>query len=231
MRTAEKTRREVFTRTLLPHVLRAFFVLAVCILSLFVHEAASFAQAPPPPPPPRGRPEPPRLDADAVADHLQKVRGQLAHVRTSSGDVDKLLAAARRALASADRKLKSRDIPSADRMVAAADAFVRAAEHTSHVAEGPKGPVPPAREIADHLQRVYFRLEQADFFAGRSTDVDAKALPTIARNYYEQARKAYDEGSWFAADEYAKSADDTVRGLENLAQAAAPEPPRPPGPG
>ena len=116
-------------------------------------------------------------------------------------------------------------------MVAAADAFVTRRNILLTSRRRPGGPVPPAREIADHLQRVYFRLEQADFFAGRSTDVDAKALPTIARNYYEQARKAYDEGSWFAADEYAKSADDTVRGLENLAQAAAPEPPRPPGPG
>lgn len=97
-----------------------------------------------------------------------------------------------------------------------------------HVTEGPKGPLPQSREIADHLQRVYFRLQQADYFADASGDPDAKTLPFLARKFYEDARMAYDTGNWIPADEYAKSADDTIRGLENLAQAAAPEPPPPP---
>ena len=77
---------------------------------------------------------------------------------------------------------------------------------------------------------MYFRLQQADFFANSSGETEAKALPALARKFYEQARKAYDSGNWFAADESAKAADDTIRGLENLAQATVPEPPRPPGP-
>ena len=76
---------------------------------------------------------------------------------------------------------------------------------------------------AEHLQRVYFRLQQADYFA-RNTGEDAKQLPELARKFYERALQAYDRRDWRAADEFAKSADDTIRGLENLAQAAIPPP-------
>jgi hypothetical protein len=145
-------------------------------------------------------------------------------------DSERLISTARRELGRAEEKLRGNQLYAADRLQAASDAFMHAAEHSVHLDEGPKGPVPQATEIADHLQRVYFRLQQADFFAGSSGETDAKALPALARRFYEQARKAYDSGSWFVADEYAKSADDTIRGLENLPQAAVPEPPRPPGP-
>ena len=65
--------------------------------------------------------------------------------------------------------------------------------------------MPQAPEIADHLRRIYFRLQQAEYFAGASGDPDAKALPPVARRFYDDARKAYDTGNWFTADEYAKA--------------------------
>jgi hypothetical protein len=158
------------------------------------------------------------------------VRRHLEEVKPRDPDCEKLLAIARRTLDRADQKAQAKDLLATDRLIAAVDAFLHAAEQPSHLAGGPKGPVPQAREVADHLQRVYFRLEQADFFAGSSGEADAESLPALARKSYEHARKAYDSGRWFAADEYAKSADDTIRGLENLAQAAVPEPPPPPRP-
>jgi hypothetical protein len=207
---------------------RACFLVLVCMFNSALGETLWSRQGPPPPlPPPHGHPGPPRLDASSVAIHLKKVRRHLEDVKPRDADCEELLAIARRALDRADQKTQARDFFESDRLISAADAFLRACERPIHLVQGPKGPVPQPRDIADRLQRIYFRLQQADYFATASGMADAKSLPPVARKFYEQARKAYDSGSWFAADEYAKSADDTVRGLENLAQASVPEPPRP----
>jgi hypothetical protein len=185
-------------------------------------------QGPPPPePPPRGRPGPPRLDSRAIDDHIQKVRRHLQEVKPKDQDCEMLLALAGRNLDKAEEKAHGNDLFVADRLIVASDAFIRAAEHPLHVEEGPKGPRPDAEEIAGHLQGVYFRLQQSDFFARTSGDEKAKQLPGLARRFYEKSLQAYDKNDWFGADEFAKSADDTIRGLENLAQAATPPPPRP----
>src|SRR5579862_341210 len=133
---------------------------------------------------------------------------------------------ARVTLDRATHALRANDLTRADRLEAAAESFRRAVEHQQHIGGSEKRPGPQlqAREIADHLQKVYFRLQQADFFVSASGEEDAKALPSIARRFYEQARQAYDKSAWAEADEYAKSADDALHGLENLAQAAQQEP-------
>ena len=177
---------------------------------------------PPPPRPPGTRPGPPRLTEQDVQQRIRTVRERLAQCKPKSEDGERLISMARQELEQAEMDLRSNKLYAADRLQAASDAFLHAAEHSVHLEEGSKGPTPQPVEIAEHLQRIYFRLQQVDFFASTSGDTDAKLLPGLARKFYEQARKAYDDGSWFAADEYAKSADDTTRGLENMAQAAAP---------
>lgn len=114
-------------------------------------------------------------------------------------------------------------------MVAASDAFVDAEEHQRGLRGGPQGPgpVPRAPDIAEHLQHVYFHLEQVDYFARTSGDNDTRPLPELARRLYERALRTYDSGDWLEAENLAKAADDTIRGLEDLAQAATPLPPRP----
>ncbi len=208
----------------------SLFVLLCVLVCAPVEVLWSRQGPPPPPPPPHSPPGPPRLDAPSVAGHLQKVRRHLDEVKPRDADCEELLAIARRTLDRAGQKAQTKDFVGADRLISAADAFLHASEHPIHLVEGPKGPVPQPGDIADHLQRVYFRLQQADYFAAASGETDAKAMPALARTFYEQARKAYDSGSWFAADESTKSVDDIVRGLENLAQASVPEPPRPPEP-
>jgi hypothetical protein len=208
--------------------LRSFCFLFVGILSCGFVQPNWSQQPPPVPGPPPGRPGPPKLDSVSVLEHLEKIRLQLKDVKQGGPDVEVLAKAAHHTLDIASERAKARDYFGADRRIAAADAFLRAAAHPTHVTEGPKGPVPQPREIADHLQRVYFRLQQAEYFANASGDPDAKSLPPVARRLYENARKAYDSGNWFTADEFAKSADDTIHGLEDLAQAAAPAPPSPP---
>ncbi len=208
---------------------RALCILFAAIVSCGFTRSSRSQQPPsaaPPPPPPH--PAPPNSDSTSVAEHLEKVRHQLEDLKSGGADIEILVKAAHHALNAASEKTRAKDYFGADRRIVAADDFRRAAEHLMNVRAGPKGPAPQAREIADHLQRVYFRLQQADYFAGASSDADAKSLPAVARKSYEDARKSYDAGNWFTAGEYAKSADDTIHGLENLAQAAAPGPPPPP---
>jgi hypothetical protein len=208
-----------------------FVVLLVWTLNFAGAESLWAQQGPPPPPPPpHGRPGPPRLDARAIVDHIQKVRRHLEEIKPNDQDREMLLALARRNLDRAEEKAHANDLFVADRLVTASDAFVRAAERPLHLEEGPKapkGPHPDAEEIATHLQRVYFRLQQADYFAQASGDENAKQLPGLARKFYEKSLQAYDEQNWLEAEECARSADDTIRGLENLAQSATPLPPRP----
>jgi len=49
---------------------------------------------------------------------------------------------------------------------------------------------------------------------------------SLARQYYQRAAQSYDRSDFRGADEYGKTAEELVRTLENLAQAAtlAPQP-------
>lgn len=179
---------------------------------------------PPGPGPGPGAPPP----GGAVA-----VRRKLAEVRPLGPIEEKLLALARMYLERSDRAATKNRFASGRDLVAA-DALVHAAEHQQHIAEqlGP-GP-PPKDEIARHLERVYFRLQQADYFVRQSADVNAKTIAEFARQYYQSALRAQDRSEPRRADECAKSADDLMRVLESLAQATVPGPPspgpRPPAP-
>jgi hypothetical protein len=205
-----------------------FIGLLVCMLNCTGAEPLRSQQGPPPPkPPPRGRPGQSRLDSRAIDDHIQRVRRHLQEVKPKDQDCEKLLALAGRYLDKAEEKAHGNDLFVADRMVDASDALLHAAEHSLYLEGGPKGPRPNAGEIAGHLQGVYFRLQQADFFARTSGDENAKQLPGLARKFYERSLQAYDRSDWLIADDLAKSADDTIRALENLAQAATQPPLRP----
>lgn len=201
-------------------VLLSLSVIAFCLSTC----AVLWSQQPPPPPAPRVRPGPPRLDRAGIADHIEGVRRQLEESRSNDPDDEILVAEARRLLTKGEERLRANDVIVADRLVAASDAFVHATEHSRHLQQGPRGRLPQPTQIAGHLQHVYFHLQQADYFAGTIGDQDAKRFPGLARKFYERALQAYDRGDWRAAEEFAKSADDSIRGLENLAQAATPAP-------
>jgi hypothetical protein len=210
-------------------VISVYFL--VCLFVVIPSGAYLARQAAPPPPaPPRPGTGPPRPEPRDIVRHLQDIRWGLDHVDQRDADSDRVIGIARRILLAADQKLKSKDFLTADRLVGAADAFLHVAQHLSRLIERPQGPMPQRQEISEHLQHVYFRLQQVDFFSRSSADPDGEELSTLARKYYEQSRKQYDARNWFSSDEYAKSADDLVRGLENLAQAATPQPPLPPRP-
>ncbi len=228
LRTRAHIRCERMRSTRGAPALLIFIVLLVCILNFAWAESLWSRQGPPPPPPPpRGGPGPPRLDSRAIADHIQTLLRRLEEIKPGDQDCETLLAVARRSLDKAEEKAHSNDLFVAHRLIAASDAFLHAAGHSQLLEEGPRGPGLQTQEIAEHLQHIYFRLQQADYFAQSSGNPGAMPFPGLARKFYERALQAYDRGDWFAADQYAKTSHDTIHGLENLAQAATALPPRP----
>ena len=194
---------------------------------LLVSSLVLSAQRPPPPGPP-GPPKPPGL---GVRDHIADVRRKLKYVKPVNLTSERALNYSREFIDDADRALRAGQPFAADRLAEAADALLHIAEHQEHLREGagPAGP-PPPDAIKDHLQRVYFRTQQADYFLNQSHDARAVSFAKWTRDFYQLALRAYDHKDMLAADENAKCADEVVRALENLAQASTPTPNPPPPP-
>jgi len=116
----------------------------------------------------------------------------------------------------------------ADRTLAGAEALVRACDHLEHLKNPPGPPPPPAEAVSRHLADVYFRTREADYFLQEIHDSSASPLVPLARRYYQRAVESCDRSDFRAADEYGKMAEELVRTLESLAQAAtlAPQPRR-----
>ena len=189
---------------------------------------------PQPPTPPRP-PQPGPPDAKRVTQRIVDMRRKIEKTPTVSTTASRALEYSRFYLQRAETALRAQHPFAADRMAAAADALIHIAEHQEHLRSngGPKGP-PPLPEVRRHLERVYFQLQQADYFLAESHEQKAAPFPKWARDFYQIAAKAADSGDAVAADENAKCAEEVVRALENLAQAAAespatlPKPPLPP---
>jgi len=114
----------------------------------------------------------------------------------------------------------------ADRTLAAAEALFHASDHLEHLKESAGPPPPPAEEVSRHLARVYFRTRQADYFLQEIQDNAASPLVRLARQYYQRAVQSYDRSDFRGANELGKTAEELVKALEDLAQAAtlAPQP-------
>jgi hypothetical protein len=84
------------------------------------------------------------------------------------------------------------------------------------------------RETARELEKVYFRVQQGEYFGEQSAETNAGDYVRLAQRLYQQGRSAYDGGRYWRARRYADAAREVVNGLEGLAQAAVriPEPPR-----
>jgi hypothetical protein len=179
-----------------------------------------------PPPPGRGpAPPPPEPGGPPPPGGRQGVRQRLTEAKPAGEAPRKMLALARTYLEKSE-SLQLGSPFAATRILSAADALIRAAEHQQHL-DPKEGPPPPDNaEITRHLDRVYFRLQQADYFVKQSGDPNAQAIADLARQYYQGALRASDKGDLRAADECAKSTDELMRALENLALSTA-LPPRP----
>jgi hypothetical protein len=197
--------------------------LSTCLILICLTLAVAICWARPQPP------RPPEPDANRTAHHLTELRQRINDTTAVNTTSQRALGYSRSYLDKGERALQTRRVFVADRLIGAADALHHIAEHQQHLrtGPGPKGP-PSPQEMNDHLQRVYFRTEQADYFLQQSHDMDAAAFPKWARDFYQLAVRASDRHDTVAADENAKCAEEVVRALEDLAQAASPPPPGPP---
>jgi hypothetical protein len=166
---------------------------------------------------------PPRPPAPDPAAHIADIRRKLETTKAVDLTARRALDYGRSFLSSAEQELRSGHSFRADRMAGAADSLLHVAEHEQHLREGggPAGSPPPAA-IKDHLQRVYFRTQQADYFLNQVHDARAASFPKWARDFYQLAVRAYERRDWLTADENAKCSEEIVKALENLAQAASP---------
>jgi hypothetical protein len=191
----------------------------------------AFSLAGQPPPPGRGpAPPPPGPGGPSPPGGRQGVRQRLTEAKPADETARKILALAKTYLEKSE-SLQSGSPFAATRILVAADALIRAAEHQQHL-EQKDGPPPPiGAQITRHLDRVYFRLQQADYFVKQSADPNAPKIAEFARQYYEGALRATDAGDLRTADECAKSTDELMRALENLALSTALPPKHGPEPG
>jgi hypothetical protein len=171
-----------------------------------------------------------RSEADKRQEKMQELRRKLAR-RTalpSPGEEQQFLHA--RAAALLDRlKTSEQDRYVFDRLSRAADDLLEASEEIEESRQGEGRPEAGARqEAARQLQRDYFRVQQADYFAGLCGEPDAASYVKHSRALYQQGRSAYDAGQYRRARKLGEAAALIVSALERLAQArlSAPEPPR-----
>ena len=159
------------------------------------------------------------------SDRLAEILRQTATTKAVDKTAQRALAYSRTFAESGEKRLQSGQYFAADRMAEAADALLHVAEHQQHLRTGgePKGPPPPV-PIQEQLQQTYFRIQQADYFLSQTHDARAASFPKWSRDFYQLAVRAYERHDLLAAGENAKSAEDIVRALENLAQANASPP-------
>jgi ElaB/YqjD/DUF883 family membrane-anchored ribosome-binding protein len=83
------------------------------------------------------------------------------------------------------------------------------------------------RDAALNLQKCYFRVQQADYFADLSGEKEAKQFVTYTRSLYQQARSAYDAHQYDRAQMLGDASSQIVAALENIAHASLhiPDPP------
>ncbi len=116
-----------------------------------------------------------------------------------------------------------------DRISRAVDDLLEASEEIFESRQPEERREPDDREEAGRaLQRYYFRVQQAEFFAAMCGESDATAYVKHSRALYQQGRSAYDTEQYRRARKLGEAAALLVSALERLAQAklSGPEPPR-----
>jgi hypothetical protein len=152
-------------------------------------------------------------------DRLERLRRQYSDPRPADPQRQVLLWQSFAYAGKADQIWRAAQPYIADRTLAAAEALFHASDHLEHLKES-VGPPPPAEEVSRHLAQVYFGTLQADYFLQEIHDNRALPLVSLARQYYQRAVQSYDRSDFRGADEYGKTAEELVKALEDLAQAA-----------
>lgn len=78
----------------------------------------------------------------------------------------------------------------------------------------------PQGRTARRLERTYFRVQQAEYFAALTRDEEAPVYVARIRQLYQEARAAYDRSAYVQSQRLADVSSELVEVLEKLAQAA-----------
>jgi hypothetical protein len=113
-----------------------------------------------------------------------------------------------------------------ERLLYASNALLNASDFISWSRK--TNPTPQDKDfwgaIGMAIQRCYFRVQQADFFAPLSGEKNSEQYTKLSRSLYQQARGAYDAHDYQKAKNLADASESIVIALESLAQAAIPIP-------
>ena len=114
-----------------------------------------------------------------------------------------------------------------DRLASATDNLLRAGDRIFSARKFERVDENERRDAALLLQKCYFRVEQAEYFAGISGEKESKQYVALARSLYQQARTAYDNRQYDRARMLGEASSLVVMALENIAHAALkiPDPP------
>lgn len=116
-----------------------------------------------------------------------------------------------------------------DRLARATDALLEASERLfdARTARDNESQDKERERASRELQRDYFRVRQAEYFAGLRK-ADSSAYLDLSRRLYHRARAAYDERQYTRARKLGDAASLVARGLDYLAQDEVPDidPPR-----
>ena len=205
---------------------------AVCgILAGILFCAGLYAQAPPPwlqPKPPVPRPEakkpwPKQQDwLSGAQKRLETLKGTTAPDAKNADFKDLVERAANlidQAKSSKDNQFQY------SRRLLAANSIMDAADHVLLALK----PEPPpdgndSRAAGFVLSGCYFRVRQADYFAGISGDKKSGLYVKLASSLYQQGRSAYDAKEYGKARLLGNASTSVVFALECMAQAATPDP-------
>jgi hypothetical protein len=189
------------------------------LLAATLGAAICAAQTGPPPP----RPRPPDRDPQAIERRIGDIRARLDANPLSGAEEKEMAQYVRQYLDQALKSLRAGNAYQARCFADAADACRRPIDHLRHIGTRTPAPPPPGpgRGPDDHLGQVYFRLRLADVFFRQIPPPAPKRLARLAREFYERAVRAKEQGDALVSDEYTKAADDLTHALESLAQAYA----------
>jgi hypothetical protein len=114
-----------------------------------------------------------------------------------------------------------------DRLATATDNLLRASDCIFSARKYVRVDENEKRDAALLLQKCYFRVQQAEYFADISGEKEAKQYVTVARSIYQQARSAYDTHQYDRARMLGEASSLVVMALENIAHASLkiPDPP------
>jgi hypothetical protein len=114
-----------------------------------------------------------------------------------------------------------------DRLAAAVDNLLKAIDKITTARRSDRTEDRKKRETALFLQKCYFRLQQASYFAGLSNEKEAEQYEAYTRSLYQQARSAYDAQLYERAQLLGEASSLIVMALENIAHASMriPDPP------